>query len=282
MFKKVSIIGLGLIGGSLAAALKQSGKVENVVGIDKDKESLDYAVENGIIDEGSLKIGKNVSDSQVVIIATYVDSIPDVALELSKVISKDTLVSDVGSVKSSVVNKVENIFRDKFEFIGAHPISGTKNSGVKFSNPELFRNKNCFLTPTVNSNQASVGKIEAIWKLAGSTVIKTSPENHDLIFSYVSHLPHIVAYALINSVSDVEDGSDLFNFAGGGLRDFTRIAASSPEMWTSIFVENKNELLKSIAAFRNQIDLIEKALANDDAGGLQKLLEKSKLLKDKI
>lgn len=278
MFNKVAIIGLGLIGGSLAGALKQSGKVKNVVGIDKDKESLDYAVKNGVIDEGYLKIDNNISDSEVVIIATYVDSIPRVASELSAVISEKTVVSDVGSVKSKVVAEVEKIFNGNF--VGAHPISGTENSGVKFSNPELFKNKNCILTPIYNTDSNATEKVENLWELAGSKVLKMSPLEHDQVFSFVSHLPHVVAYALINSVSDV-DNSNLFSFAGGGLKDFTRVASSSPEMWTSIFMENKDELLKSISSFKNQIGLIEKALADDDADGLQQLLEKSKLLKDK-
>lgn len=282
IFKKVAIIGLGLIGGSLAGALKHSRQVKVVIGVDTDQTTLDYATENGIIDVGFTKSDSNLADADVIIIATYVDLIPKVALELKNLISQNTIVSDVGSVKSSLVNKVSKILGEKYQFVGAHPISGTENSGIKFSAPDLFKNKKCILTPAVNSDPEAIDKIETIWKLAGSTIIKTSPERHDLIFSYVSHLPHVVAYSLVNSVSDVEDDSDLFTFAGGGLKDFTRIASSSPEMWTSIFMENKQQLLKSISEFKKQVDLIEKALTTNDTIGLQKLLNKSKLLKDKI
>lgn len=282
MFNKVVIIGLGLIGGSLARALKNSDQVKSVIGIDIDKKSVTYAIENGFIDSGFEKIDSNVHDAEIIIIATYVDLIIKIASELTGFISDKTVVSDVGSVKASIVKNIELEFKNSYQFVGAHPISGTENSGIEFSDPALFSGKKCILTPTSTTNPDAIEKVEALWRVAGSAVIKISPELHDTIFSYVSHLPHVVAYCLINSISGVTPGIDLFDFAGGGLRDFTRIASSSPEMWASIFMENKKELLNSISDFKVQVDLIEKSLANNDASGLKELLDKSKSLKNKL
>lgn len=281
-FKKITIIGLGLIGGSLAGALKNSKQVDHVTGIDIDDESLEYAIENGIIDSGFKDIDDNISDSDIVVIASYVESIPEIASKLKNLLSNRTVVTDVGSVKSSVVEKVEKIINRNYEFVGGHPISGTENSGVKFSNPDLFRDKKCILTPTEKNRNSAIEKVEELWKLCGSRIFTMSPEVHDRVFSFVSHLPHVVAYSLINTLSDGESDIDLFDYAGGGLRDFTRIAGSSPGMWSSIFMENKKELLESISEFKAQIEKLEKAIQTDNRNSLLELLEKSRSIKSKF
>ncbi|NIP29996.1 MAG: prephenate dehydrogenase/arogenate dehydrogenase family protein [Candidatus Dadabacteria bacterium] len=271
-FQKVSIIGMGLIGGSLASALKKSNEVGEVIGIDRDKNSIDYALQNHIIDKGFLNYDNNIHSSDVVVLATYVDTIPAIAKEIKDFISKDTIVTDVGSVKSSIVREIESDYKIEYNFVGSHPIAGKEYSGVKYADPNLFQGKICIITPTDSTSSDVRETISNFWKLIGCSVINKDPESHDFIFSYVSHLPHLVAYSLVNAVASADSDLNLFEFAGGGLNDFTRIAGSSPEMWTSIFIANKEAVLESIKLFKSKINEIEEAVKSDNKDNLRKIL----------
>ena len=279
-FNKVAVIGLGLIGGSIASGLKASGNVKEVIGIDNDNKTIEYGVSNNIIDKGFTKLDESIKDSDIVIIATYVDTIPAVAKELATIVSAETVITDVGSVKGSIVEKIEKSNLEDFNFIGSHPIAGKEYSGVKYSDKDLFSDKICIITPNENSDKKAVQRVSDLWDIAGCNVIKLEPKLHDFIFSNVSHLPHVVAYSLIKTVATADSDLNLFNYAGGGLNDFTRIAASSPEMWTTIFSENKDALLESIKRFRNNVEEIEKAIESEDRDELLKILSHSQYLKN--
>lgn len=280
MFNKITIIGLGLIGGSLAGALKKNSGVKNVTGIDTSTDTVGYAIQNDIIDEGFDTIDRNIADSDLVVIAVYVEKIPEIASQLCDIITDKTVVTDVGSVKGSLIKEIENLPGKKFDFIGAHPISGTENSGIRSADPRLFVNKKCILTPTESSRNSSVKTVEELWKLCGSEVLLMPPDMHDRVFSFVSHLPHLVAYSLINTVADSsEQGLNFFEYAGGGLNDYTRIAASSPGMWTSIFLENRKELLRSVSEFKKQIEKLENAIETEDRTLLNEIISASSAAK---
>ena len=274
-FEKVSVVGLGLIGGSLAAALRESGEVGEVFGVERDTESLRFAVENGITDAGASEIGPGISGSEIVVVATYVDSIARVAEEVSGFVSPGTVVCDVGSVKASIAREMEKGPRN-IRFVGAHPIAGKETSGARESDPALFSGKRCVVTPVESTSAEALYMVKTLFSLAGSEVVEMDPEAHDEVFSLVSHLPHAVAYALVSAVASRGGDRNLFDFSGGGLADFTRIAGSSPEMWAGIFIENREALLGAIRGFAGQLGEIEKAVASGNVEELAGLLREAR------
>ena len=268
-YSKITVIGLGLIGGSLAWALKRAGNVGVVYGVDIDDGAIDYAIREHIIDVGSRDLSDAVNNSDVVVIATYVGIIPKIAKSLASILSPNTAVTDVGSVKAKVVAEIESMLPKDVGFVGGHPISGTERSGIFHSSADLFKEKKCILTPTVNTNDESLARVRKLWESIGAKVYTMSPEAHDRVFAYVSHLPHAVAYALLNSVASQDGGtSEILNFAGGGLKDFTRIGESSPEMWSDILVANRENVLAAIVDFKSEIEKIRVAV---EKGNLKRL-----------
>ncbi|MXW43158.1 MAG: prephenate dehydrogenase/arogenate dehydrogenase family protein [Candidatus Dadabacteria bacterium] len=273
-FKKIAVVGLGLIGGSLAAALRESGEVGEVFGVERDAESLRFALENGITDSGASEIGPGMSGSEIVVVATYVDVIAQVAREVSGFVSPGTVVCDVGSVKASLVREMEK-GPQNIRFVGAHPIAGRETSGVMESDSGLFSGKRCVVTPTESTNPEALSMVKTLFSLVGSEVVEMNPESHDEIFSLVSHLPHVVAYSLVSAVASGGGDRNLFDFSGGGLADFTRIAGSSPEMWAGIFIENREALLGAIRGFAGKLGEIEKAIASGNVEDLTVLLREA-------
>lgn len=274
-FNKITIVGLGLIGGSLALALKESKQVETVVGIDTDDDSIEYAFDNKIIDEGASDINKVISDSEIIVLSTYVGSIADTAKSVLELATDGSIITDTGSVKSSIVQEIESSLPENLHFVAGHPIAGTENSGVKSADSNLFKGKRAILTPTDKTDIDSKNKVKTMWEAVGAEVFEMDPSTHDHIFGIVSHLPHVVAYSLINSVLNAEDSDELLKFAGGGLKDYTRVSASSPEMWSQIFSANKDQLMDAIAIFKNSLRRIEQAIENEDFDTLKKELEKA-------
>ena len=274
-FEKVAVIGLGLIGGSLAAALRESGEVGEVFGVERDAESLRFALENGIADAGSSEIGPGVSGSEIVVVATYVDAIARVAGEVSGFVSPGTVVCDVGSVKAPVVREMEK-GPGNIRFVGAHPIAGKETSGVRESDPGLFSGKRCVVTPVESTCPEALLAVKTLFSLVGSETVEMDPEAHDKVFSLVSHLPHAVAYSLVGAVASGGGERNLFDFSGGGLADFTRIADSSPEMWAGIFIGNRDALLGAIRGFAGKLGEIEKAVASGNVENLAALLRKAR------
>ena len=273
-FEKVAVVGLGLIGGSLAAALRKSGEVGEVFGVERSAESLRFALENGIADAGSPEIGPDVSGSEIVVVATYVDAIAQVAREVSGFVSPDTVVCDTGSVKASIVREMEKEPRN-VRFVGAHPVAGKETSGVRESDPVLFSGKKCVVTPVDGTCPEALSMVKTLFSLVGSEVVEMDPESHDGIFSLVSHLPHAVAYSLVSAVASSGEGN-LFDFSGGGLADFTRVAESSPEMWAGIFIENRDAMLRAISCFSDRLGEIEKAVASGNTEYLETLLREAR------
>ena len=274
-FEKVAVIGLGLIGGSLAAALRESGEVGEVFGVERDAESLRFALENGIADAGSSEIGPGVSGSEIVVVATYVDAVARVAGEVSGFVSPGTVVCDVGSVKAPVVREMEKGLGN-IRFVGAHPIAGKETSGVRESDPGLFSGKRCVVTPAESTCPEALFAVKTLFSLVGSEAVEMDPESHDEVFSLVSHLPHAVAYSLVGAVASGGGERNLFDFSGGGLADFTRIADSSPEMWAGIFIGNRDALLGAIRGFAGKLGEIEKAVASGNVENLAALLRKAR------
>ena len=280
--KKIAIIGLGLIGGSLARALSQSEFTEIVSGVDTDADSVEYAIAEHIINEGSTDIAECTRHADIIVIATNIGSIEKAATEASGTAPKGAVITDTGSVKERVLREVDGTLPCHLSFVGGHPIAGTENSGIRYSDGELFKEKRCILTPTKNTDKEALKKVASMWEAAGAEVFEMDAAAHDRIFGAVSHLPHVVAYALINSVLSAENSGELFDFAGGGLKDYTRIAGSSPEMWAQIFLSNSTPTIEAISRFQEALGRIKRAIEEGDESTLIEELTKAKGLKDKI
>jgi len=281
-WKKITIVGLGLIGSSLAWALKKTGQVGEVFGVDINEETVEYAARRGIIDSGSKELGDAVKHSEVVVVATYVSTIPAIARTVSSLASERTIVTDVGSVKGGIVKEVEDFFPPHIYFVGGHPIAGTERSGVEAADSGLFRGKRCILTPTPKTNPEALAKVKNLWESVGSRVFSMDVETHDRVFAFVSHLPHVVAYALLNSIASQGESENMLEFAGGGLRDYTRIGASSPCMWGEIFLSNKENVLTAIGEFKKALGVIERMVEGEDLNSLTEGLRIAAEVRDHI
>jgi prephenate dehydrogenase len=281
-FSKIIIIGLGLIGGSLAWGLKKSERVGEVFGVDVDEKAIDYAIREGIIDRGSKEIEKGIKHSEIVVIAAHVGLIPKLVKSVASFASGGTIITDVGSIKEKIVKDIEGFLPSHLYFVGGHPIAGTERSGVWASDFRLFRGKRCILTPTSKTHPEALSRVKELWKTVEARVSMMDAETHDRVFGFVSHLPHVVAYALINAVASVKEPDSIFDFAGGGLRDYTRIGASSPDMWSDIFLGNKENTLEAIQEFKRVLEKIEGLIKTEDPKGLKEELKKAVGVKNQM
>lgn len=273
LFDKVAIVGVGLIGGSIALELKKKGLAKEVIGISRHKKSILLAKRKGAIDRGSQSLGI-IKGADLVIFATPVNSIIALAWPISRIISKDCLVTDVGSTKKEIVLCLEKVFAN---FVGSHPLAGSEKRSIANSELSMFRGTKCILTPTNKTSSRALNRIKKLWINLGATVITISPEIHDKILSFTSHLPHVAAFSLMGVVP-----KDYLKFASTGLGDTTRIAASDPELWVDIFLSNRQNLLKNIDLFSDRLMKIKKAIQKKDRGLLNSLLEEAKEKRDSL
>ena len=280
-FNKVAIIGVGLIGGSLAIILRENGIAKNIVGIGRGIKNLETAKKLGVVDSYTQDVREGVKDADLVVVAIPVANITRVIKEALPSFKKGVILTDVGSVKKIIVDEIEKILPDTIHFVGGHPIAGTENAGVEAAFPALFQNRRCILTPTRKTNKAALEKVKKLWEIAGSEVIVMDAEKHDKILAAVSHLPHIVAYSLVNTVSSINDFNEsLVKYSAGGFKDFTRIASSPSEMWRDICLLNKDAILDVVRRFQNTLKGMEEMIKNSDGDGLQKEFEKAKAVRD--
>jgi prephenate dehydrogenase len=279
-FKQVAIIGVGLIGGSLGMILRRQHMAAAVVGIGRRVENLKTAVEMGAIDRYVSDPREGVADADFVLLATPVDTYERHLREWASCLKPGTIVSDVGSVKGELVMRTESLMPPGVQFVGAHPIAGKEKTGVAAGSETLFAGARCILTPTAQTDPVALEKVRALWEAAGSIVLDMDPLLHDKILGAVSHLPHVAAFALMTALADVRDHGvpelDLAGHSGGGLRDTTRIAASSPEMWRDIFLWNRDNLLQLIETYQRHLDEFKRLIAAGDAAGIEKQLETAK------
>ena len=275
-FKGILIIGLGLIGGSLALSLKREGYKGKIYGFDLNENRVKIAKEMEAIDEGFTSFDDIPwEDIDLVILATPVKTFLDIAKKIKPYLKEGTIISDVGSVKGDLVKQLEEIFKP-FKFIGAHPIAGTEKEGVENAVIGLFKNKKLILT--IDEEDEDTKRLEELWSDLGAKVEVMNPDLHDFVFASVSHLPHAVAFALVDSLITLskETGIDLFLYPGAGFKDFTRIAASSPVIWKDIFLQNKKDVLHTIDEFINSMRKLREYIEKEDEEKLLKLLEESR------
>jgi prephenate dehydrogenase len=283
LIDSLTIIGVGLIGGSLARALKSAGAVKEVVGSSRSIQHLQRARELGVIDRIEIDMGAAVSGADVVVVAVPVGAIESVFADIAPHLSDKTVLTDVGSSKASVVDAALKAFGKLPEnFVPAHPIAGTEQSGVDASFAELFQQHRVILTPTEASSADAVSKIRAMWEQVGAIVTETSVSHHDEILAATSHLPHLLAFALVDTLATMDDKQEIFDYAAGGFRDFTRIASSDPLMWHDICVHNGPALLKILDRFNADLDHLRKAIAENDGDYLLQVFSRAKAARDQL
>jgi prephenate dehydrogenase len=252
--KKLVIFGVGLIGGSVALALKKAGIDTRIVGVCRTRYSLDEALALGIIDEAEADIQMAVSDADMIMLAAPVAQTKKILTSIQPFLSQHTVITDAGSTKSDVLASAKAVLGNQFnQFVGGHPIAGAEKSGAAAALADLFVGKNVVLTPATETNPAALTAVNDLWRSCGANVSTMPAEQHDAIFAAVSHLPHLLAFALVDDIASRPNAAQLFSFAASGFRDFTRIAGSHPEMWRDISMANREALLKEISAYESEL-----------------------------
>jgi prephenate dehydrogenase len=282
--ERITVVGVGLIGGSLALALKESGAVGEVIGWDRNPEHMQRALELGIVDKISDDISTAVALADVVVLALPVCCLPEVGIDALKYMRPDAILTDTGSVKESVVKGIEPAaVRANIAYVPGHPISGTEKSGPQAAFAQLYRGKRCILTPTRITSPAAVEVIAQLWRRAGSEVVLMDVHKHDRILAAISHLPHMIAYALVNSVSNYDQyAENILEYSAGGFLDFTRIASSDPVMWRDIAIDNRSAILEMLDQFETFLSKLKADIKNADAERLEQFFRHSKLSRDAI
>lgn len=277
MFKKVTIIGLGLIGGSLALAIKEKKLAKEVVGVSRRKSTISRAIKKKIVDSATLDLKRGVKDSDLIIIAAPVLKITEIMKLAAPFLKKGAILTDAGSTKRYVVKEAEKIIRGGVYFVGSHHIAGSEKSGVKSADKDLFKKAYCIITKTKNADPKAMARLKKFWSGLEMRVITMTPQAHDKLLSGISHLPHAVSVSLVNSV----DRNSL-KLAAGGFRDVTRIASGEPGLWKDIFFTNKDNLIKDIEVLKKELSKIQAALKSNDQARLLKLLGKAKIIRDSL
>ena len=271
---RLVIIGVGLIGGSVAAALRSAGRVRRIVGVGRGRANIERALELRVIDEAIEDIAVAVTGADIVLLAVPVQQNDRVLAQLAASLAAQTLVTDAGSTKRNFVAAVRRLLPSHLSHvIPAHPIAGAELTGVDAASSGLFVDRNVVLTPLPENQAGAIDRIESMWKACGARVSRMSCVHHDQVFSAVSHLPHMLAYTLVHMIATRPDAQELFSFAAGGFRDFTRIASSSPEMWRDIALANREALLADIASYQQQLGQLVELIRNADAEQLGQIFE---------
>ena len=284
MFKKICIIGCGLIGSSLARAIKKNNLAEKIVSSNRSDAVNKKVIELKIVDDSSSDTKKMTDGSDLVVIATPLSSYEDVISKIKNSLKNGVILTDVGSVKENIINLVEKSIPENISWIPSHPIAGTEESGPEAGFSELFKNRWCILTPSKKAKEKDINLLQTFWEKVGSKVDIMKAKQHDYILSITSHIPHLIAYNIVNTSLNIQDEkeSTIVKYSAGGLRDFTRIAASNPIMWRDVFIQNKKNTSKMIDLFINNLEDLKKAIVNEDGKKLEQIFTKTKKIRKDI
>ena len=283
MINRLVIIGVGLIGSSLSLSLKKSNYVHTVVGCGRSEANLKKGIELGVLDEFSLSITEAIKGADVVIVAVPLGAMKAVFKQMQPALDSSTVITDVGSAKGSVIKDARENLGDEFSnFVPGHPIAGSENSGVEAGFASLYQGRKIILTPEKETATEAVDVIEKMWRQTGAKVEIMSGSHHDRVLAATSHLPHMLAFSLVSHLSKMSDQDEIFNYAAGGFRDFTRIASSDPVMWRDICLANGDALLELISGFKLELDEIARAIENQNPDALFDLFRDSKHTRDQL
>ena len=283
LINRLAIIGVGLIGGSLARALRRKNACGRIIGFGRDIEHLKKAVALGVIDEYSLTVASAVKQADMVVLATPLASTEPLLRAMRDYLQDDVIITDVGSVKAGVV-EAARVTLDKLmpRFVPGHPIAGREQSGVEASTAVLFEAHRVILTPLPETAISALDTVVRMWEACGAEVVQLEMEQHDEILAATSHLPHLLAYALVDCLAGMRDRDEIFKFAAGGFADFTRIASSHPRMWHDICFANRKQLLRALGIFGGYLGTIRQAIENEDSSELLKIFTRAKETRDRF
>ena len=282
MIRRLCVIGVGLIGGSLARAVRAAGAVEEIVGCGRSTANLDRAVDLGVIDRYDTNPSTAVEGADMVLVAVPLGNMASIFKAIRGHLADDAVLTDAGSAKQSVIDDIRRVFGEVPPgFVPGHPIAGTENSGVEASFAELYQDRRVILTPLPSTSKEAVSRVEQMWQQAGAEVSSMGAVHHDEVLAATSHLPHVLAYALVDRLSQMGERDEIFQYAAGGFRDFTRIASSDPTMWRDICLANAEALDKVLTAYMDEIASLHEALQNKDGDKLLDVFSKAKAARDR-
>ncbi len=281
LFDKLALIGIGLIGSSIARVARQENLAGTISAATRRKETADEARALNIVDHIGTDVVEAVRDADFVILCTPVGANAEAMAQIAAHLKKGAIVSDVGSVKQAVIRDVGPLIPEGVHFVPAHPVAGTEHSGPSAGFPELFRGRWCIVTPIPGSDRAAVDKVIEFWRRCGSDMEEMSADHHDKILAITSHLPHLIAYTIVGTATDLQDDikSEVIKFAAGGFRDFTRIAASDPTMWRDVFLNNKEAVLEMLGRFSEDITALQRAIRWGEGDKLYELFERTRAIR---
>ncbi len=282
--ERLAIVGVGLIGGSIGRALRDSSAATEIIGYGRNSVHLSRAVELGLVDRWSTVLSDAVAGAEVVMVATPVGAMPGLFSQLVDLVSPTCIVTDAGSVKKKVVDAARASFgRSVARFVPGHPIAGLEQSGVEAATGDLFRGHKVILTPTPDTDPKAVAQIDSLWRTTGAQLMDMSPERHDRLLALTSHLPHMLAYALVNLLADqAQDEGECFDLAAGGFYDISRVASSDPVMWRDICLHNADEVLARIGEYQDMMARLAALVKVKDAEGLEQMFRKARGARSRI
>jgi cyclohexadieny/prephenate dehydrogenase len=284
LYDRVTLIGLGLIGSSLGHAMRRAGVAGEIIGADRDEAVCKKAVELGFVDRAETNAAKAIAAADLVVLCTPVGTFEGLAKEIAGALKPGATLSDVGSVKLSALKAMAAHAPEGVHLIPAHPVAGTENSGPEAGFAELFEGRWTILTPPDGADAAATEKLKSFWEALGSKVEVMEAEHHDLVLAITSHIPHLIAYNIVGTAADLETvtESEVIKYSAGGFRDFTRIAASNPEMWRDIFLANKDAVLEMLGRFSEDLSSLQRAIRWEDGDALHKLFTRTREIRRQV
>ena len=283
MIKRLAVIGVGLIGGSLARALREAGAVEEIVGCGRGKENLEKALELGVIDSYTHDIGEAVTGADMVFLAVPLGTMKTAFSAMNGHLMENAVITDGGSSKASVVAAAREVFGEvPSGFVPGHPIAGTEQNGVEASFSTLYQNRRVILTPLHETDPQATASVKAMWEACGSSVAEMSVTHHDEVLAATSHLPHMLAFGLVDTLSRMKENAEMFRYAAGGFRDFPRIASSNPVMWRDVCLANSEALSKMLEAFAEEMNDLANTISRGDGDHLLEIFERAKAARDRF
>ena len=282
MIRRLCIVGTGLIGGSLARDLRRLGRVGEVVGSSRRAKHLERAVELGVIDRFDIDPGRAAAGADMVVVAVPLGAMATVLERIRETVDDDAVISDVGSAKGSVVAAARATLGSRLSrFVPAHPVAGTEHHGVDASVDRLFEHRRVILTPMTETDAAARDRVAAMWKSVGAEVVQMDVAHHDEVLAATSHLPHMLAYTLVDMLGNMKDRTEIFRYSAGGLRDFTRVASSDPRMWHDICLANREAMVDAIGRFSSELDRLTDAIRRQDGEYVRAVFTRAKSIRDR-
>jgi cyclohexadieny/prephenate dehydrogenase len=283
-FERVALIGIGLIGSSLARVLRRDRLAGEIVACARNEATRDKALELGLADRATEDAAEAVRGADLVVLATPLSAYAAIGARIAPALREGAIVTDVGSVKQAVIRDLQPSLPANVHFIPGHPVAGTEHSGPESGFAELFRDRWCILTPLPDTDPLALARLTALWEQAGMRVVTMDPEHHDKVLAMTSHLPHVIAYTIVGTATDLEDSlkSEVIKFSAGGFRDFTRIAGSDPVMWRDIFLNNREAVLEMLQRFSEDLTALQRAIRWGEADKLEELFSRTRAIRRSI